>query len=374
MRHPHSPITNALGGPHGACDGPRARGSQLAIGTDQIEPLGSRDVELAAMPYPVFVISSMGRIKDVNGLAEALTGYPRNELVGELLSAAVSHPFGSSARWLLDARTRAHLVTSTIGLRLHQRTGPDIAVEILLCPHERYSTLAIVRPRSAADLGLSDEALEQIVHDLESPLATVTLETGLLDDALAGLADSGPRTAVERITRNIAFVDRMVQDLLDACAIDRGQLELRRKPAELGALLARVIDRVVATRDRGRVRLDAPIALTLSVDELRIERVVASLVQNAVTCSPRSTTIEIRLEVEPGLGRISVSNAGRGMTAVETDFMFDKYRRTASARMDKGSGLGLYVSKGVVEAHGGRIGFASIAGVGSRLFVELPSL
>jgi PAS domain-containing protein len=142
----------------------------------RLHPHSQDDVELARLPHPALVISSKGRIKDVNGLAEALTGYSRRELVGEFLSAAV--------------------MTSTFGLRLRRRIGPDLAVEIQLSPHERYSTLAIVRPRSAAD------------------------------------------------------------------AIDPERLELQPTPTDLSALLARVVDRIVATRDRGRVRLDAPVPIT----------------------------------------------------------------------------------------------------------------
>jgi K+-sensing histidine kinase KdpD len=222
------------------------------------------------------------------------------------------------------------------------------------------------------DAAASNEALEQIVHDLKNPLATIALETCLLDETLASLADTGPRAAVARITRNVAYLERMVHDLLDSCSIDAGRFELQRRPTELRALLERVVDRVVATRDLGRVKLAAPTQLTLSIDEFRIERVVANLVQNALKYSPRSSPIVIRLEVGRSAGRIAVSDAGPGMTAAETAVVFDKYRRTTFARMQEGSGLGLFVSKQIVAAHGGTIGVDSVCGIGSCFYFDLP--
>jgi signal transduction histidine kinase len=219
--------------------------------------------------------------------------------------------------------------------------------------------------------GLREDTLELIVHDLKNPLNTIALETRLLDIKLA-TSGADIRTGLARISRNVFFLDRMVQDLLDSCSIASGHLELRRRPTELGALIARVVDQVVSTRDSGRVWIEASPPLTLSIDELRIERVVANLIANALRYTPRSSLIGIRLEVGDGCGRISVIDDGPGMAVAETEGVFDRYRRPASGAAHDGSGLGLYVSKRIVEAHGGRIGVNSVEGAGSCFYFELP--
>lgn len=215
---------------------------------------------------------------------------------------------------------------------------------------------------------LCEDMLESIVHDLKNPLHAIALEAGLL----ATGHDAEIRSAAARISRNVFFLDRLVRDLLDCCSTDTGRFELRRRATELRALIARVVDRVVSARDSGRVWVDACSPLTLLIDELRIERVVANLVHNALKYTPRSSLIGIRLEVVGEHGRISVIDDGPGMTVAETARIFDKYRRAAAGAAHDGAGLGLYVSKQIVEAHGGTIGVSSVAGAGSCFYFELP--
>jgi signal transduction histidine kinase len=218
---------------------------------------------------------------------------------------------------------------------------------------------------------LSEDMLERVVHDLKNPLHTIALETTLLDDKLA-TGDAEVRAALARISRNVFYVDRMVQDLLDCCSIACRPLELGRTPTELRGLLAQVVDRVVSTRDSGRVWIEASLPLTVSVDALRIERVVANLLQNALKYAPRPSLIGIRLEVRNGCARVSVIDDGPGLTLAETQCIFERYRRTPSSAAHEGSGLGLFISKRIVEAHGGRIGVDSVEGAGSCFYFELP--
>jgi signal transduction histidine kinase len=217
-----------------------------------------------------------------------------------------------------------------------------------------------------------DDRLGQIVHDLTNPLNTIALETHLLDSKLATGDDAEIRGAAARISRNVFFLERLVRDLLDSCSTDAARFELRRTPTELRGLILRLVERVVSTRDSGRVWVDASSPLTLSIDELRIERVVANLLQNALKYTPPPGLIAIRLEVADHHARISVLDAGPGMTVAEAAYVFDKYRRAPSGAAHEGSGLGLYVSKQIVEAHGGTIGVSSVEGAGSCFHVELP--
>ncbi len=220
--------------------------------------------------------------------------------------------------------------------------------------------------------GSSDDELAQIVHDLKNPLSSIALEAELLDTRIACCDGVDVTQAIGRIRRNVRFLDRLIGDLTDVCTLSSGQFVLRRAPCELCGLLAAVIDRVVPASDRGRVFLDARDATEVLVDELRIERVIANLLDNALKYTPSSGGIVVRLTRETNRAQISVCDAGPGLSPAEIDVVFEPYRRASSSIGRAGTGLGLYVSKQIVEAHGGQIGVESVRGVGARFFFALP--
>lgn len=345
-----------------------AGGTQAGGRVGPSDGAGDRSaLDLTAIPRPSLVFDIDGRIVDVNPLAETLFGYARIELVGEPVDLIASKlTSGEQPGWI-------RFQSATAGAYVRHRSGRAIPVDVLLCARDEGSTAVVFRAVETADAGLWDDEVAQIVHDLKNPLSTIAVEVRLLDDKLAHGHPSDSHDALARITRNVEFLDRIVQDLLDLSALDAGRLELRRRPTELRRLLEQIIDRVVPTRDRGRVSLHAAEPLTASVDDLRIERVVANLLQNALKYAPKLTSIAVGLAAVNDAIRVSVTDAGPGMTPAETGYVFDKFRRASTASAHEGSGLGLYVSKKIVEAHGGRIGVTSVQGAGSQFFFELPA-
>jgi signal transduction histidine kinase len=295
-----------------------------------------------------------------------LVGYARSELVGEPVERIASVLAGA------EQFGQIRFLSATAGACIRHRSGRAIPVDILLCPRDEWSTATVFCAVETTDAGLREEEVAQIVHDLKNPLSTIALEVGLLEDELPHGERSNTRQALARINRNVEFLDRMVQDLLDLCALDVGRLELHRRPTELRAFLEQTIDRVVPRRDRGRVSLHAREPLITSIDGLRIERVVANLLQNALKYAPKVTGVVVGLASLNHAVRVSVTDVGPGMTPAEAGYVFDKFRRGATAGGREGSGLGLYVSKRIVEAHGGRIDVTSVLGAGSQFFFELP--
>jgi signal transduction histidine kinase len=221
------------------------------------------------------------------------------------------------------------------------------------------------------DLPYADVA--KIVHDLKGPLGTIGLEAELLGENLAAGAAVDAAPILGRIMRNVGFLDRLVMDLLDMCMLDAGRFELHRVPTELRMLLDQVIERVVPTRDRERVFLDARTEVMVDIDDLRIERVVANLLQNALEYAPVGTGIIVRLDREPHVARISVIDAGDGLT-LELAKVFQEYKRGTLPGSRSGIGLGLFLSQQIIEAHGATIGVDSIRGEGTRFYFELPTI
>jgi signal transduction histidine kinase len=107
-------------------------------------------------------------------------------------------------------------------------------------------------------------------------------------------------------------------------------------------------------------------------DDVQVRAVTQNLVANALKYSPSSTDVLIRLEVRQPVVRVSVIDAGPGIPADETRQLFGRYQRAATANGTEGNGLGLYVSKRIIEAHGGHIGVYRRHGAGSCCFFELP--
>jgi len=321
-------------------------------------------LDLSAIPDPVFLVDLDARLIGMNGLAESLVGYVRDDLLGCAIDTLIDNLEPA-------ARGATRFVPASKGAHVHHRCGRRVPVEVLICPHEGASLL-MVRSRRVDGSGLHDEDIVQIMHDIRNPLSTISLESQLLDTRLYRDDARDTSRAVERISLNVTFIDRMIQDLIDLCAIGADRLELRRVPTELGCLVEQVIDRAVATRDRGRVFCDPHPAITLEVDDLRIERVIANLVQNALKYAPASSGVILRIDATDRMVRVSVTDAGPGIDVAEHAAIFDKYHRAPNASSREGSGLGLFVSKRIIEAHGGRIGVESVRGEGSCFFFELP--
>jgi signal transduction histidine kinase len=237
---------------------------------------------------------------------------------------------------------------------------------------DRDEPILLVHHSPTFERNLWDAEVDLIVHDLKSPLATITLEASLLDEQLVRVESSAMRSAVHRIRRNAEYVARIVEDLLDLSAIDHGRLTIRHRRVELLGLLQQVIERAIATRDLDRMSLIADAPVIIDADALRIERVIANLLQNALKYAPGRSPIVVRLDRIGELVRVSVTDAGPGIDVAEQKSIFDKYRRGTNTRTNDGCGLGLYVSKRIVDAHGGRIGVDSVRGRGSCFYFELP--
>ena len=267
---------------------------------------------------------------------------------------------------------RQRLKADPFTRRATQLSEPRFASGTIEAPPLRADDAASDAGTEGGDGGMCEEDVAQIVHDLRDPLATIALEMYVLDRKIAIGDHSDVRSTSARIIRNVEFLDRLIQDLLDSCCAAEGHFEIHRRPTELRALLEQVIARAVPTRDRGRVILDAPYPLMLQVDDLRIERVVANLVGNALKHAPPSSPIIVRLEAGALAARISVINGGPPLPAEDAAHIFDKYRRGSGARCIDGHGIGLHVSKQIVEAHGGRIDVDSLDGVGAQFYFELP--
>jgi signal transduction histidine kinase len=320
-------------------------------------------LDLDATSGAVFVIDDEAEILAMNTRACTLLGMP-DGLIGESIADVLtSDVFAPTAT---EVPRGVRFVGASAGVVAQHRDGHTIPVELELVALDRRTVMVIARPLSPSS-SIDQDDVAEIVHDLKAPLSSIALEAHLLAERLG--AARIPASQIERIERNVAYMDHLVHDLLDLCSLDAGQFTIDRRPVEMCSLLEGVLDRVVPSHERHRVSLEAN-RIMASVDDRRIERVVANLVENALKYTPRHSGVVVRMSQSAATVCIAVIDAGPGILPGETARLFEKYRRGTSGR--PGTGLGLYVSRKIVEAHGGRIGVESVRGVGSRFYVELP--
>jgi signal transduction histidine kinase/FixJ family two-component response regulator len=219
-----------------------------------------------------------------------------------------------------------------------------------------------------------DEFLSVASHELNTPLATLTLQ---LDEILLPPGGSSEQEARERgmvlARRQVERLSRLVWNLLDVSRIAAGQIHLWRSEIDLTAITREVVAQFAAELSRAgcRVQIDAPRPVLGRWDPLRIEQVIANLLSNACKYGA-GKPIEIQVGEEHGRARLSVQDHGIGIPAADRDRIFERFERAASRRHYGGLGLGLYISRQVVQAHAGAIRVQSQTGEGSTFIVDLP--
>jgi signal transduction histidine kinase len=218
------------------------------------------------------------------------------------------------------------------------------------------------------------EILSGISHDLKNPLGVVQLLAALLLEGGAGELNDKQADLVRRILVNTRYLGTFALNLIDAERIDAGHLVLHRKPvsvAELvedSLLLARSASDLEGITLRSSVASDLPRA---HLDGVQLERVIANVLGNAIKFTPVGGTVTLSASHTGGYVVLSVTDDGPGMTSHDLPDAFEKYR-TLSGGGD-GSGLGLFIVKGIVEAHGGIIEIVSNVGEGTTVTMRLPT-
>ena len=227
---------------------------------------------------------------------------------------------------------------------------------------------------------LKDEFLGLVAHELRHPVAVLSgLAETLLQDGRSGivLLTAWQREALQGIDQAAFHLVRLTDELLDAARLQAGRLELAREATDLVALCRRVVARFQRTAPQRTLSFETPLEhLVAEVDPERIEQVFDNLLSNAIKYSPEDGPIllTLRESADARTFTLSVSDKGIGIPAQQQARIFERFERADNSRAYGigGTGLGLYLSRALVEGHGGRIWFESVEGQGSTFFVLLP--
>ena len=215
--------------------------------------------------------------------------------------------------------------------------------------------------------------VSDVAHELRTPLANIQGHIEAMQD---GLLQPDPAT-LDTVHQQALYLNRLVDDLRLLAATEARELRLEREPTNLGELVNRVVASFKPRAEAQSVRLDAEIAEalpSLDLDRVRIEQVMANLVDNAIRHTPSGGRVVASARLAAGSVRVEVSDTGEGISPDALPHVFDRlYRVDASReRATGGSGLGLTIARQLVEAHGGTIWAESQEGSGSRFGFDLP--
>ncbi|MFW5876214.1 MAG: ATP-binding protein [Myxococcota bacterium] len=226
---------------------------------------------------------------------------------------------------------------------------------------------------AARAVELRDQVLAVVSHDLRNPVGTIDLACAALFGNAALRKNREARRHLEVVQRNVGHLGRLIDDLLDMSSIQAGRLFIALRPIELGPILREAVESHQPLAADAGMDLESELALDherVLCDRDRILQVLGNLLGNAIKfCRPGC---RVTLRAEPGIGavRVAVCDTGPGVLPEDQARVFEPYWRREQGRT--GTGLGLFIAKGIVEAHGGTIGIESEPGRGTTFFFTLP--
>lgn len=223
-----------------------------------------------------------------------------------------------------------------------------------------------------------DDVLAIVSHDLRNPLNLVGMSASMLRNTLSEGPDGAPPGAlplVQRIERNVTRMNRLIEDLLDASRVDSGKLPVTLKPERAGTLIVDAVESALPLAESQGTRVETGAvdpSLLVQADRDRVLQLLSNLVGNALKFVPRDGgTIRLSVAAEGARICFSVTDNGPGIPSEHLDHLFERYWKGSAAR-DGGAGLGLFIAKGIVDAHGGEIRVKSALGKGTTVGFCLP--
>lgn len=217
-----------------------------------------------------------------------------------------------------------------------------------------------------------DEFLAMAAHELRTPLtATLLTLDGVSRRNAAGQASSEwVLRQAQNASKSVRRLTQLVDALLDVSRIDAGRLELFREDIDLAEVARETVERIAGSSPNTIV-VDASVPVRGSWDRVKLEQVLTNLISNAVKYGEEKP-VEVRVHEREGLAVLEVRDEGIGISPESQAQLFQRFQRGGSVRHYGGLGLGLWITRTLVEAHGGTIRVASAPSEGSRFTVELP--
>lgn len=224
---------------------------------------------------------------------------------------------------------------------------------------------------------LKSEFVSTVSHELRTPLTSIRGALGLVLGAEAKHLPSNTARLLDMANRNVERLNALVNDILDLEKIENGGLEFRFEKLDLVALTRRAVEANAGYAKEYDVRLtctDLPGRVLVNADDQRIAQVFANLLSNAAKYAPAGSEVSISMQAMGPYMRIAIRDRGPGIPAEFADRIFQRFAQADSSdtREKGGTGLGLHISKTIVERHQGRIAYHTKPGWGTEFYFDIP--
>lgn len=334
---------------------------------------------LEQAPLAILALDEQARVRLWNPGCERLFGWSAEEALGG--PPPFVGPEHAAAFRTNFERVRAGESLAGVEIERRARDGRTLELQFWTAALHAASGTFLGLLGMVADISqlkelerLRVEWAAVVAHDLRAPIGTIGMAAQLLSRLEGPDAAARGQRALEHIRNAVARLNRMVDDLSDVSKLEAHRLDVRRHRVELVALTRDAAERVADLTPGLQVEVRATAPVEASVDPTRIEQVVCNLLTNAARHGDPSAVVVVDVLDRGHEAELVVTNRGPGLLPDELPHVFERFARSRRSR-DRhvpGLGLGLYISRGLVEAHGGRIWVESTPGETTRFHVVLP--
>jgi PAS domain S-box-containing protein len=339
--------------------------------------------------YAIFMLDAGGRVLSWNAGAQNITGFPAAQIIGRHFSSFyLPEDIHSGVPWQQLEAARLNGRLEVEGLRT-RNDGTAFCAHVLIAPvydsegrlrgysHITHDLTRLRHMRALEDSGRRmNEFLAVLSHELRNPLAPMRHAAALMQHR--PLAESTLERASAIIDHQVGHLARVVDDLLDVARVVQGKIVIVRERIEISTVTERALEIVMPLmQQRGQTLHAAPFDAALAVqgDLVRLTQVLSNLLDNASRYTPPGGDIWLDVRRIGGEIELSVRDSGRGISAERLSAVFDFFSAAdaAAADSDGGLGVGLGLTRRLVELHGGRaIARSAGVGLGAQFIVMLP--
>ena len=217
-----------------------------------------------------------------------------------------------------------------------------------------------------------DDLVAFVIHELRNPLANITLCNTLLEEALYDQDKESAAEYLKMSKSNTARLKSLIQELYDATKAGSGSLQYSKTTFAFDGLVNEVIEPIKLANPRFSILKKGSASFEITADKGRIGQVLSNYLINAIKYSPGADKVEVQVSVEDGNVIVAVTDFGKGIPENEIVHLFERYFRAKKTNKIEGLGLGLFLSKQIIDAHNGRVWVKSKENEGSTFYFSIP--